>query len=124
MRITILAILATFTTFSPAKAEPDLLIKAQWSDQVHYYCYASSDPYGERYWFSSPFAADSAEYHVGITNSYYAFVNARHTSEPIDATCMGPYPTYRDAEDELNRHMGRSRQDGKSVTMTWWTYRS
>lgn len=117
------AALAAAPAVAQTAEAPARLIKAQYGDVVYHYCYISKAPYGETVYFSETFGVSAGTYVVGIQNAFNSFVTGRFDSSVISgASCMGPYATPREAQDELNDHMGERRRAGKSVVMTWWRY--
>lgn len=94
--------------------------------QISGYRYCYSAPDGEPYvYLSAVFASDTSVYHVGISNSFNAFVAGRYSGRAISgAMCMGLYGSRQEANDKLSNDAADwRRRTGREPVFTNWVYR-
>ena len=96
--------------------------QAQEDKTQYHYCFVGKPPYGNPLYFSEAFGAKQSVDDITIRLAFAAYVAARHEpTASAGALCMR-YDTMREAADELNEHIAKSRRDGRGVALTGWRF--
>ena len=96
--------------------------QAQEDKTQYHYCFIGKPPYGNPIFFSEAFAAKQSVDDITIRLAFASYVAARHEpTASAGALCMR-YDTMREAADELNEHIAKSRRDGVGVVVTLWRF--
>ena len=98
--------------------------QAQDDKTQYHYCFVGKPPYGNPLYFSEAFGAKQSVDDIDIRLAFASYIAARHEpTASAGALCMR-YDTMREAADELNDHIAKSRRDGLGVAVTLWRFSS
>lgn len=86
------------------------------------YCSSVSRESNTAY-FSAVFPSNMGIYHIGVANSFRAYIDSRYSHHRATPNCMGLFDSVQEAEDALNTQAGRWQRDGYQVSFTRWVYR-